>query len=349
MGKSSLIIVLGMMLLVSFLVLKLNGNSKENLSTTVDMFEETQSRLIANTGVEVYLEKLYDDHTLMNHSFTGISLFGGTYDVSITGTLPNVRITTTSNFQGAKHTSVADAFLTPITFPGCPAGIYISANSVVQANQVGDMNVSGSDHDVNGNIVNGGKPAVWGVGVDNATDSVNILAGLKKPSNIEGLVNAITGATGYPSVGITNIGEDWGKIYQFLSNAADQTFIQDIPKGTNLGSLVSPKITLVNADASVNKSIMINGDAGAGIMVVNGNIKFAGNFNYQGIILCYKNSDLTFESTGTNQVVGGIIIAGKNISFKLAGTMNVKHSKAAIDAVRANLRSNGFKILAWYE
>ena len=62
MGKSSLIIVLGTMLLVSFLVLKLNGNSKENLSTTVDMFNQTQSRLIANTGVEVFLEKLYDDH-----------------------------------------------------------------------------------------------------------------------------------------------------------------------------------------------------------------------------------------------------------------------------------------------
>ena len=84
-------------------------------------------------------------------------------------------------------------------------------------------------------------------------------------------------------------------------------------------------------------------------MVVNGNITFAGNFSYQGIILCYKNSDLSFSSTGTNQIIGGMIIAGKNIDFKLAGTMNVKHSKDAIDAVRAHLKSNGFKILSWYE
>jgi hypothetical protein len=52
---------------------------------------------------------------------------------------------------------------------------------------------------------------------------------------------------------------------------------------------------------------------------------------------------------GTNQVIGGIIIAGKNINFKLAGTMNVKHSQTVIDQVRANLKANGFKILSWYE
>ena len=349
MGKSALIIVLGTMLLVSFLVLKLNSNSKENLSTTVNMFDQTQARLIANTGVEVYLEKLYGDNTLMNKTFTDQSLFGGSYDISITGTLPNVRVISSATFQNVSHTSVADAYLTPITFPGVPAGIYISSNSVVQANEVGDMNVSGLDHDVDGNIKNGGKPAVWGVGVDNATDSVNIMNNLKKPDNIEGLINAVTGATGYPSVGITEMGIDWAKIYQFLSNAADQTFIQDIPSGANLGNLSAPVITLVNADAAANKSITINGNAGAGIMVVNGNITFAGNFSYQGIILCYKNSDLSFSSTGTNQIIGGMIIAGKNIDFKLAGTMNVKHSKDAIDAVRAHLKSNGFKILSWYE
>jgi hypothetical protein len=348
MGKSSLIIVLGMMLLVSFLVLKLNGNSKENLSTTVDMFNQTQSRLIANTGVEVYLEKLYADHSLMNQTFANQSVFGGTYDVTIAGVLPNVRVTSKSTFQGVKHTSVADAYLTPITFPNPPGGIYISTNSVVNANEIGDMNVNGLDHLADGTLNPTGKP-VWGVGVDDAAQRQNILDNLKKPEHIEGVLDTVTGATGHPSVGVTGLGVDWGKMYQFLANAADQTFIQDIPMGTNLGTLSNPKITLINADAATNKTIMINKGVGAGILVVNGDIKFAGNFDYKGIILCYKNSDLSFESTGTNLVNGGIIIAGKNISFKLTGTMNVNHSQEAIDKVRANLKSNGFKILSWYE
>lgn len=53
MGKSSLIIVLGMSVIIAFFILKLNANSKENLSTTMNMYEQTQARLIANSGVEM--------------------------------------------------------------------------------------------------------------------------------------------------------------------------------------------------------------------------------------------------------------------------------------------------------
>jgi hypothetical protein len=348
MGKSSLIIVLGTMLLVSFLVLKLNGNSKQNLNTTVDMFNQTQSRLIANTGVEVYLEKLYADTNLVGATIPEQDLFGGTYQVNITGALPTVWVTSRADFQGVIHTSVAEAYLVPLYFPNPPGGIYISTNAVVGAKELGDMNVNGAEHDPNGNLVPT-KPAVWGIGVDNANDMDNILKNLLKPQNIFGLKDTTTGATGYPSVGISPLGEDWARIYQFLANAADQTFIQDIAPGTNLGTLDYPKITLINADAAANKTISINGNTGAGIMVVNGDIKFAGNFDYKGIILCYKNSDLTFSSVGTNQVIGGIIIAGTNIDFHLNGTMNVKHSQEVVDKVKANLKANGYKILSWYE
>ncbi len=348
MGKSALIIVLGTMLLVSFLVLKLNGNSKENLSTTVDMFNQTQARLIANTGVEVYLEKLYADSTLIGELLPTENLFGGTYVAHITGALPSVTVTSRSTFQGVQHLSVAEAYLEPIYFPNPPGGIYISTNAVVSAKEIGDMNVSGSDHDVNG-VKKASGTAVWGVGVDNETQKQDILNNLLKPSNLEGLIDTTTGATGYPSVGVTPLGIDWAKIFQFLANAADQTFLGDIPSGANLGTLAKPMITLVNAAASPGKSIVINGNAGAGIMIVNGSITFSGNFTYKGIVLCYKNSDLTFSSLGTNQVIGGVIISGTNINFKLNGTMNVKHSQDAINAVRYNLKANGFKILSWYE
>ena len=349
MGKSSLIMVIGMMILVSFLVLKLNANSNSNVDTTVNMFNQTQARLIANTGVEVYLEKVYADKSLMNKTSSPQYLFGGSYIASVAGTLPNVRVTTTATFQDVQHISVADAMLEPVIFPNLPGGVYISASAVVQAKEVGSMEVSGLDHNLDGTQKGTGKPAIYGVGVDNETQKSDILAGLKKPGNIEGLIDSTTGATGYPSVGVTNLGIDWAKLYQYIANSADQTFIQDIPKGADLGTITTPKITLVNADASTTKNIMINGDQGAGIMVVNGDIKFAGNFKYQGVILCYKNSDLTFESVGTNQVIGGIIIAGQNVSFKLAGNMSVKYSLDALLAVRANLKSNGFKILSWYE
>lgn len=349
MGKGALIIVLGLSILVAFFILRLNANSKENLSATLNMFEKTQARLIANTGVEVYLEKLYADPGIINTTSDEENLFNGSYAVTLTGTLPDVRVTSTATFEDVTHTSVADAHLEPVSFPNVPGGLYISSEAVVTAKEVGDMCVNGSNHNASGGIEGTGKPAVWGVAVDSDADKTAILNALQKPGNIKGLINEGTGDIGFPSVGVTAIGVDWAKIYQYLSNAADQTFINDIPNGANLGTLADPKITLVNAEANCNKSIMINNGEGAGILVVNGNVKFAGGFTYKGIILCYKNSDLTYESTGNNLVIGGIIAAGKSVNFKLSGTMDVKYSKDVINTVKANLKSNGFTILAWYE
>lgn len=348
MGKSSLIIVLGLGIILSFFTLRLNSNSNENSRTTINMFDQTQARLIANSAVEIYLEKLYKDPSLINTTSGTQKLFNGTYTVSLSGTLPNVRVTSTATFNGVTHTSIADAYLEPVSFPDIPSGLYVTATALINTKLTGDMEVSGANHDPNGNIYNGGYPAVPGISVDNDADRNAILNGLKKPEKVVGFKSS-TGTIGYPSVEITTLGLDWNKIYQYLANSADQTFINDIPSSANLGTLSNPLITLVNAEASSGKQIKINKMSGAGILVVNGDVKFAGNFTYQGIILCYKQSDLYFESTGTNQIIGGVIAAGKLVDIKTAGTMNIKYSQQTIESVKANLKSNGYKILAWYE
>jgi hypothetical protein len=286
---------------------------------------------------------------LINTTSSPQSLFNGNYVVNLTGTLPNVRVTSTATFQGITHTSVADAWLEPINLPRMPGGIYLNTASVIDPKEIGDMNVSGLNHDPSGTIKGDGKPAVWAVAVDDAVQRENILKNLLKPEKLTGLINPATGETGPASVGVDNMSDEWGDIYQYLANAADQTFIQDIPAGADLGTLANPKITLINAAASDGKTIIVNGSVGAGILVVNGNIKFAGNFTYQGLILCYKNTDITFETTGTNQVVGGVVVAGQSVGFKLTGTMNVKYSLDVLNAIKTNLKADGFTILAWYE
>jgi hypothetical protein len=345
MGKGSIIVVLGVSIIVTFFILRLNANSKQNLSNTISMFEQTQARLIANTGVEIYLEKLYADHSLINTTSSKQNLFNGSYIVNLSGTLPNVRVTSTATFEDVQHISIADAWLEPIYFPDLPAGMYISSAAVASAAELGDMHVSGANHDINGVLKGTGKPAVFGIGVDSDADRNLVLNNLLKPQNIVGLIDT---SIGYPSVGVTNLGINWGKIYQYLANAADQTFIGNIPNGTLLGTLTEPKITLVNAEASSNNQIIINSASGAGILVVNGNVKFTGNCDFKGIVLCYKNSDLTYESMGTNNILGGIVAAG-TVHFKLLGTMNVNYSLDVINSVKSNLKANGFKILSWYE
>ena len=58
MGKSILIITLGVSFIIGFIILKLNTNATYGVETTVNKFDQTHARLIANSGIEIFLEKL---------------------------------------------------------------------------------------------------------------------------------------------------------------------------------------------------------------------------------------------------------------------------------------------------
>ena len=349
MGKSSLILVMGMSVIVAFFILKLNANSKENLSTTVNMFEQTQARLIANSGVEIYLEKLYADYSLINKTSPTHKLFNGEYFVKLEGTLPNVRVTATADFQGIKHISVADAVLEPVKFPNLPGGMYIATSAIDGAKAIGNMNVNGENHDANGVELNDGT-GVLGISVDTNEQLALINDEIKKdPSKVQGLLPDGTFGDGSTGLSDPKNREDWAKIYQWLSNAADVTYLDGDKIPGTLGNLSAPQITLIN-NTDPKKEIQINANTtGAGILVVNGNVRFAGGFNYKGIVLCYKETAFDVTSVGTNEVIGGIIIAGKSVDYKGGGTMDVKYSSEVLSLIQMNLKSNGFTILRWYE
>ena len=84
MGKASIILAIGVTVLISFLVMDLNANNNEGIQSTVDFYDNTKARLIANSGVEIYLEKLRRDKNLHGY-FANNKLANGTYSVNIYG------------------------------------------------------------------------------------------------------------------------------------------------------------------------------------------------------------------------------------------------------------------------
>lgn len=118
MGKMALILTMGMSVIIAFFVLRLNANAKEGLSTTVNMFQNTQARLIANSGVEVYLEKMRRDKTLNSGTFLNNKMLDGTYDIEIKpGTNDSVTIKSTAYYMDVTHTTIVKAQRSPVTFP----------------------------------------------------------------------------------------------------------------------------------------------------------------------------------------------------------------------------------------
>ena len=339
MGKSALIITLGMSAIIALLVLKLNANSKENLATTVNMFEQTQARLIANSGVEIYLEKLKADISMKGKTFNNNSLFGGVYDINITGPDSAVVVTSTANFMGVNHTSIVKAAADKLPIFPVPAAMYIDADAIDKVKINGNITVSGYDHDINGNDLPPGND-LPGIAVDDP-DHIPIISG-----NIGGSAE-IEGTGGDPSIQAVTNGIDWEEYAHDVESNPDIIInsSSDLNDIENLGTISQPKTTFVNGDIQVNFDL-----EGCGILVVNGNLKINGNFTYRGIIIAYQNSEITTKLNGNGKVYGAMIVAGSSANLEISnGNFELLYSQEALNNLANLLKTRRFRILSWWE
>lgn len=336
MGKSSLIIVLGVSAIVTFLILRLNANSSENVSTTVDMFKQTQARLIANSGVEIYLEKLKADNSMKGKTYNNNSLLDGSYNVEISNT-DTVTVKSTATFMGYTHTTVVTAAADKLGFFPVNGAMYISANAVSNSSVSGNITVSGYNHSIDGVKLNDGND-LPGIAVDNQQAVDKIKSNIKGSADIEGY-------GGDPSVHIVNNGIDWEQYSLDVESNPDIIINNNGNIPNNLGTVAQPKTTFVNGDIHFNSNL-----TGCGILVVNGNIKINGTFTYRGIIIAYKNSEIKTELNGNGKVYGAMIVAGTSANLAISnGNFKLLYSQEALNNVSGLLQAKRFKILSWWE
>jgi len=345
MGKALLIIALGVSVIVSFFILKLNSNSKENLSTTVNMFEETQARLISNSGVEVYLERLKHDRTMINRKFLDNELFGGRYDITIVGPESLVTVTSTATFMDAQHTTVVEAAADRVPFIPGPGAMYLSATTIaaLKKNAIsGNIEINGYDHDLDGNQIAGTpKP---GIGVDGETQRLAIIDMIN-----EAKINNIVGAGGKPSVMVVNDTTDWSEYAQLLADNPDYLInAQDQIKYINSwGTLSEPKVTFINGDITLNNS---QSASGCGILVINGNLTINGDFNYKGLLVSFKSATVQIKLSGNVEILGSLVAAGNEIDVDVsAGNFRSLYSTEALAKIQDLLVTKRFSILTWWE
>lgn len=339
MGKGLLIVVLGMAVIVSFMILKLNANSKQNLTTTIDMFEQTQARIIANSGVEIYLEKLKADMSMNGNTYNDNQLFDGNYDITFSGPDSLVTVKSTANYQGVTHTSIVEAQTDKLPLFPVPAAMYVASETVNKVKINGDITISGYDHDINGNILNNGNDLL-GIAVDNPEDVPTIINSINGSAKVEG-------KGGNPSVQAVTNAIDWEEYALDVESNPDIIInsSSDLQNYTNLGTVDYPKTTFVNGDIQISSDLQ-----GCGIMVVNGNLKINDAFTYRGIIIAYKDSDITTELNGEANVYGAMIIAGISADLFISnGTFDLFYSQEALNTIGKLLKARRFNILSWWE
>ena len=335
MGKGIIITVLGVSLITAFLVLKLNANSKQGLETTVDYYELTQARLIANSGVEVYLEKLRRNKTLSG-TYTDIDLMDGEYDISITGPDSQMTITSTSHFGNTNHQVIVTAKREPAVLPSVHGALYISTDTLNVKLQ-GDLEIEGNDRNIDNSP--GPEPSMPGIAVDDAGDSAYVINNLKPK-----ISKSIEGLGGDPSVNTVADNTDWDEVTQNLIFAQDTTIgAGTYGAGTMFGTFANPIITYVQGDVNFSSTA-----TGSGIMIINGNVTMSGQFTYYGMLIVYGKSSIETTFVGNGGIYGSSVIVGSYVDFKSTGTTGIYYSSQAISNAQVNLKSARFEILSWW-
>jgi len=336
MGKVILILSIGFSIITSILIINLNKNSDLGLDETINSFKKTHARLIANSSIEIYLEKLRRDKDLFG-KFSDNDLMGGSYDINIYGVDTLLTIKSVSHFQDVNHTTIVTSRRDGIILPNVNSAVRVSSSNI-SLNLNGNIDINGFDHDINGSEIPGTD--LPGIGVDSPADSTFIVDNLKSK-----ISNAIEGEGGPPSVKVVEDTTNWLKLTQNLIFAADIT----IPSGTYssgsvFGTFSEPKITYASGD------IHFTGSAyGYGILIVNGNLDMSGNFTFHGIVITYGQSSIETKTTGNSGIIGSSIFVGNSVDMQATGNAKLYYSSQAINNINIKIKSSRFKILSWWE
>ncbi len=353
MGKSSLLMVLGMSIIVAFFILRLNANSTENVSVTSNMFQHTKARLIANSGVEVFLEKLKEDPTMMESEFPGNTLFGGTYDIIIEGPEECVQVTAIASFMGSTHTTVVEAQTDKLPVYHPPGAMYLSTSvlsniSMAKSTIKGGITIDGRDHTMNGDLVIPIAELIPGIAVDGPDQLAEALD----------MYNNMTGATilglgGEPSIQIVADEINWAEYAQLFADNADVKLTNETINGSGpWGTLDDPQVTFLQGDKiKIDKSVSV-GDTvkGCGVLVVDGSIEISSIMKFTGLIIAYKDATINIDLKARGKVIGGMVISGETVNLN-AGTANfeILYSYAAVQNIAKLLKTRRFEILSWWE
>lgn len=352
MGKSILILTLGVSLIVGFIILKLNTNATSGVETTMNKFDQTHARLIANSGIEIYLEKLKIDRSMLNDSFPNNNLFNGTYDIWITGPDSFVTVKSVATFMDSvTHTSIAEARADRIKVEPSRAALYLASQTIGSTKHNPKTTINGNIH-IDGHDHNHiapydsipGNPSVPGIGVDGIQQRDTVIAMLANNTDAH-----ITGYGGPPSVHI--VPEDTVAWDEYALELANNPDIQiplppKSPKLTDWGTLSSPKVTFVHGDITINNSDV---STGCGILVVDGSLTVLGNFTYVGLVISFKET-LVLGGGGTVTIVGSLVGAGTEIDLtNNLGNFSILYSSSALSLIENLIQTKRFEILSWWE
>lgn len=328
MGRTAILLVIGLSIVIGIFTYNLNSTSSNALTLSVKEYNFSMARNIAHSAVSIVLHKIDTGDT--SSSFSG-SFNRGTYSVLKSQNGDTVRLSVTSTFSDTTLSMRLKMIQYPKPFPKINATVGFASDSVLFS-MSGSPEISG--HDTNPDGSSGPNPTLPAVTVPTAYDSSNVAPYSSK-------------LDGSPKIQISDsIPQPQNYIDEYFANAT-VTLPSSVSGNNTYGSASNPAIAVSNGDLSLSGGTTIYG-----ILVVKGNLTISGTVRIYGIVINYGSSvtvDIVTTS-GTPKIYGGFLMSGPpKSSFTIVGNGEYYYSSQALANVSKAPALRAYQIIDWWE
>ncbi|MEX0736320.1 MAG: hypothetical protein WD182_02690 [Bacteroidota bacterium] len=343
MGRTALFLVMGVGAAMGYIGFQMYGSSQQAMETQYAYLKYVNARNLARTGVHAAL-RYYDRENVAPTEGVTTSFNQGTYRIdSLRTSGDTVRMVTTGAYVESTYTMRLTLFRTTRPFPIVNGAMAIRATPLDFTSN-GKATIDGRNYNADGTALVGSGDKT-GVATWTVSDSQEVAGELP---------GKLLGSPGVKTDTSTANPADY--MDEYVANA-DIVYGPGTYSSVTWGSATDPKIIVCDAgNDTANFKVKFSGDVeGWGILAVRGSLEVTGNFDFHGLVVIYgTNNVINFTSSGTPQIVGGLIIAGNaGVSVTLNGGgsvgAKVKYSSEALEQARNIGRLRYYTILDWYE
>lgn len=240
-------------------------------------------------------------------------------------------VATATGIEGARNVVVARLVRSDVP-NDAPGAIYLAADANTNATFTGDQfKVDGNDRNYTGG--NGPNAPVPGIATRNDANTQETIASLSAPQrdNVKGS-GFVPGPPAVPSVRTVPYAPSVALMNQIMdtliaSGTCETHGGLQLNGNETLGTPASPECHYYNGG-----SLTLNGTAdGAGILMVEGDLKILGTFNYKGLVLV---RGATVIGDNLTQLIGNATIYGsiwtQHLNLKVGGSAIAQYSSQAL-------------------
>lgn len=349
MGNSSIITVLGLLVIFGIISANLNQRSLETSADSYGYVKYCTAKDIARTAVRVTLRRV-DTLNALDPAFTmNGSLFGGTYTVQGTSKGDTVRLKATSHYIDTSYSISTTLLRLRSSFPGVVFRTAMAMDPAPNNFSVDPTAViDGRDHDTTSALTASRANDAAAIMVKTAADSARVRNAISNP-----LYNLVGGIVVDPlAIDLTSFAD------QVIANA-DYNYVATsytrnlLISRTTFGAPNSPVIVYVDG-RDTNTVTFTQNCVGYGILLIEGGVTFKGSVKWNGLIITSAGSRVGVTQIGQNAIVLGssIFIGAANSKFYLLKGAKILFSSQTLTKAK-NIpklpQQNVLRVLDWYE